>query len=769
MKIQKTIKWASAIAAVCLAVFTASAKDMIGVNFVANDNAAGETAIGTGEQDGYVDSLLPTERAGVAPYTMANWMNFGISGGATTLTDSNGSPTAVTMAWQSPGMWHTDTYGTFPGLINPNCKLMDGYLEPTWSYTGNNVPIPPGTSMVNINQDDQPIILLTGLNTFAAAQGGGVVDIILYVGTGNDISGRHAEYWIDSATGTDAAVTDGAMIPTNCGPLYVVYNAFFDGTNFSPVPPTATNDANAAMGQYIDFTIPTNLDGTLYTNTVLIRGQVISGGPSITYAGIQIVALGNANPPTAHNIVITPVVAPGNTIYGGTPVTLSESASGSPPIGCQWLTDGGGGGGLTNIPGATASSLAQQPANTGSSYNILYQCIVSNTYGMDTSAVSTLSVLPGAAPILTSDIYQYSTNSYGFVGGSETFSATFGLGTLPITNQWLFNNGTGYAPVSGASSATWMLTNILSGSTGLYELAATNAIGRSNSSPAHLTALARPGWPITILGTNIVTGVSTNIYDTSFARYVLTNNPWAYWRFEETNDTITSSMQAYDYSGNNFDATYGNSSGVSGSGCKDAAESMLQGQNGPLPPSAGGQYPGFESTNGCAGMANAQPNGYLTVPPLNMNTNTVTFTAWIYPNSDLIGQSSGLLMWRNNSDAAGFGFGTTSDVNTATGRNMACLGYTWNQNSPNSYNWNSGLFPLGGTWTFVAYVINPTTPPSTCIMLAVERPTCSKPASFIWPTRRNHSVADKPGWAATIKMPARSMVTLTKRRYSPMP
>ena len=50
-------------------------------------------------------------------------------------------------------------------------------------------------------------------------------------------------------------------------------------------------------------------------------------------------------------------------------------------------------------------------------------------------------------------------------------------------------------------------------------------------------------------------------------------------------------------------------------------------------------------------------------------------------------------MWRGaNGDAAGLGFGST--VNTNTG--VAELGYTWNNNSPNTYNFHSGLYaPLG--------------------------------------------------------------------------
>jgi hypothetical protein len=78
---------------------------------------------------------------------------------------------------------------------------------------------------------------------------------------------------------------------------------------------------------------------------------------------------------------------------------------------------------------------------------------------------------------------------------------------------------------------------------------------------------------------------------------IYTNHPWAYWKFEETNDTLTSSMQAYDYSGHNFDATYGNSDGTAGSGCKDGGESLARGQYGP---GIDTHYAGFTLTNGCA-------------------------------------------------------------------------------------------------------------------------------------------------------------------------
>jgi hypothetical protein len=185
----------------------------------------------------------------------------------------------------------------------------------------------------------------------------------------------------------------------------------------------------------------------------------------------------------------------------------------------------------------------------------------------------------------------------------------------------------------------------------------------------------------------------------------MTNNPWVYWKFEETNDTLTSSMQAYDYSGHNFDATYGNSDGTPQSGCLDGGENIsLYGQYGPNPNDYLNGYPGLPSTNGCAKLSSGYNNGYLTVPPLNLNTNTVTFTMWIYPNdfSPVIAANSGLLMNRNGYDAAGVGFSANRNANLT-----ASLGYTWNNNSPATYNWDSGLYPLPQQWQFVAYVISP--------------------------------------------------------------
>ena len=390
-----------------------------------------------------------------------------------------------------------------------------------------------------------------------------------------------------------------------------------------------------------------------------------------------------------------PTTTPGNTFYSQSVsgVTLGESAVGLPPRFLQWQTDGAGGGSLTNIPDATNASYVFNTTVVGT---YVFDCVVSNSYGAVTSSPAPVYVLPASAPILTTDINIYSTNVYSFIGGSVNFYANFGLGTLPITNQWIANTGSGYAPIAGANANTLAVTNVQASSVGQYELTATNLIGGSNSTLAYLTALADPAAP------------SSNGTTNMYAYCVYTNHPWAYWRFEETTNTLTNSMQAYDYSGHNFDATYGNSDGTSGAGCKDGGESLAAGIYGP---GRGDNLSGFPTRNGCATLANGNNNGYLTVPPLNLNTNTVTFTMWIYinPNDNLIPAHTGLLMNRNGGDVAGIGFGgnvTTNDWGV-TGVSIAELGYTWNNNGASTFSWHSGLYPAVSTWNFVACTITP--------------------------------------------------------------
>lgn len=131
-----------------------------------------------------------------------------------------------------------------------------------------------------------------------------------------------------------------------------------------------------------------------------------------------------------------PSISPTNDpVYAGTPVTLTEAASGQPPLSYQWQTDGGSGGLLTNIGGAVSTywNVGTASLKPGT---YLYDVVVSNSFGVSTSGVATLNLVAAAAPVLVSDITPNPALSYS--GGSMTFSAVFNRAhahLLPVAGE----------------------------------------------------------------------------------------------------------------------------------------------------------------------------------------------------------------------------------------------------------------------------------------------------------------------------------------------
>jgi hypothetical protein len=124
----------------------------------------------------------------------------------------------------------------------------------------------------------------------------------------------------------------------------------------------------------------------------------VSGG--ITYDGtdpatnnsavfyLQFLAIGQQVP----NAVASPIVPSPANGAPGTQFTLTETASGASPLSYFWLTDGGGGGALTNISGNNISNLVLN--TTGWNSGIYsYRVIVSNVVNTATSPVVSVPVL----------------------------------------------------------------------------------------------------------------------------------------------------------------------------------------------------------------------------------------------------------------------------------------------------------------------------------------------------------------------------------------
>lgn len=251
-------------------------------------------------------------------------------------------------------------------------------------------------------------------------------------------------------------------------------------------------------------------------------------------------------------------------------------------------------------------------------------------------------------------------SSVVYPGATARFRVTAG-GLSPMTYQWRKNGAplSDAGNISGSLTATLTIANVSAADLGTYSVVVSNPGGSATSTDATLSL------------TNVATG--------SYAQQVATNGARAYWRLNEADDVTGGWAAAYDFVGG-FNGTYG-----------AAVIHSLSGIGGPTPPA----FPGFEAGNGAIQTANNTWGSWVTVPPLNFTTNTVTISMWIYPTASQAG-SAGLFFQRNGADASGFGFGANNQ-----------LGYTWNTNASATYNFASGLVVPTNMWSYVALVVSP--------------------------------------------------------------
>ena len=283
------------------------------------------------------------------------------------------------------------------------------------------------------------------------------------------------------------------------------------------------------------------------------------------------------------------------------------------------------------------------------------------------SGINALQLVPRTTPVgPTVDPLLPCTT---YVGGTASFRANV-AGVLPFTFQWQTNgvNLVDGGGISGSTSTNLTITGVTAANQATYTVVVTSTNGTTTSSA-----------PLTV--TTVAAG--------TYAQKVVTNNAVAYWRFNDAGDPSTNFSVAADPVGG-FNGTYG-----------PLAQNGFNAIVGPRPPA----FPGFESGNSALQTLASSttpipyPSSYVSwvvAPPLNLNTNTVTITAWIYPTAYAEPSSCALIFERGGSDVSGFGYGNNNN-----------LGYTWN-GAGNTFGFVSGLVPASNQWSFVALVVSPT-------------------------------------------------------------
>ena len=92
-----------------------------------------------------------------------------------------------------------------------------------------------------------------------------------------------------------------------------------------------------------------------------------------------------------------------------------------------------------------------------------------------------------------------------------------------------------------------------------------------------------------------------------------------------------------------------------------------------------------------------EPGAVVSLPPLNLNTNTATFTAWINPQ-ETEQDYAVLVSYRSPVQ------GTANGINYGPNGGLS---YHWND-AQDTWDYDSGIVPPVGQWSFVAVTISPT-------------------------------------------------------------
>jgi hypothetical protein len=247
-----------------------------------------------------------------------------------------------------------------------------------------------------------------------------------------------------------------------------------------------------------------------------------------------------------------------------------------------------------------------------------------------------------------------------YAGRTVHFAATVLNGTAPFTFQWQHagTNLIDTATVSGSATNQLSVTALSAADAGEYRVIVSNAAGSVTTEPATVSLVSPKAG--------------------GYENAVVTLNPVAYWRLNETSDPTSGTAPAYDF--------FGGLDGTFGSGAEDGFNSIA----GPRPADGFNIFETANSALQCGGVANS----YVVGPALNLNTNRVTFTFWLKPSGS---QSDycGLVATRTPVGAG---------VNYTSGDQ---IGYTWNNNNQNTWSFMSGLVPPQEQWSFVAVAIAP--------------------------------------------------------------
>jgi len=326
----------------------------------------------------------------------------------------------------------------------------------------------------------------------SSSQGGGVQGYALLQNMGSTFSNstpmdvrKRTNLSSSSLLGTSSDFTSLGTGPGNIS----AFPGFSNGTNFIlqiTLQRTAANTMaitaswlNTASGATLITTVIDSSATNFNFDGIGLRPQTAATtATTITFQEAKVEFIPANTPAT---VVTDPQ---DQAVFVGQSASFSVIASGSPPLSYQWYYNNNN----TLLTNATASTLTLTNCQISDSGE--YSVVVSNTSGVDTSAVANLSVTVPTAPTI-------STQPQGLTvlpGASASFTVVAG-GSEPLIYQWYFNTST---PVPNANDSTLTLTNIQPTDAGNYSVVVSNLAGSITSSNAVLIVNTNPVAPVFI-------------------------------------------------------------------------------------------------------------------------------------------------------------------------------------------------------------------------------------------------------------------------------
>lgn len=281
--------------------------------------------------------------------------------------------------------------GPTPGAYDISQFSQDGIANPPGlNYYWNNDPFTsgfPGQTFTTL--DNEQGYVLTSLAVLTAGGGGGngasvtqsqpfTLAIYQISGTGLTNATRIATF-----TATNALAFEGDWLQWSGLGVPLLPNTIYAyGFGVSPGGPS-------------DWEFLSTASGSPYAGGQVC--EIIADGGMVTYSsspntfdatfniGLSLPGAPIANPP---------LESPSRANLGvpaGTSVTLTALAGGVAPMSYQWQTDGGSGGALTDIPGATNAILVVNTTNFATG-TYQYGYVATNALGSSTSPVATITI-----------------------------------------------------------------------------------------------------------------------------------------------------------------------------------------------------------------------------------------------------------------------------------------------------------------------------------------------------------------------------------------